>query len=289
MVAPTKPVVPTSPVRSDKTTFDPRVNSMNQFWQTMSAFIDTMGGYIDDQAVIAEANASAGPMPSFAGHAEKYLRINATATNIEFAHVADSAFVRTLLKATDYDDWRSILDGANAYEKIEEFDAAGLSSFEFLGLDPTKYSTYILEVQNLIPSSEVGALYYKMTSNGGLTYWGDGAGEYYDILLEHYNTSGTLAYVRSAGYQYGILSGSIGKAAGEAGLSGTYTFYAPDELKAKMLTGNASWTDTSGLLNSTNVLSGSCPSPDPVNGIKLMYDALITSGTLQLYGLRTRG
>lgn len=91
MTKPPKPTVPPAPSRANPgTEFSTRADTFAAFQTTFADYLDATAEFVDGRANDALAAALGGSLPSLAGQAGRFLRVNTSGTAAEFSSIPDS-------------------------------------------------------------------------------------------------------------------------------------------------------------------------------------------------------
>lgn len=174
-----------------------------------------------------------------------------------------------------------------AGEPLATAIAADSDSIDFTTFIDSTYDKYIIEVLNYVPSSNVGDLFLRTSSDGGATF-DSVSGSYSDIRVG-IEAGGTLSEVSSASVS-AIRMASLVTAFHNIASSGfnlTISLFSPSDASRKTIVGY----DGHGINSSakySQVFGGGMRNVDgSVNAIRLEPPTgIITTGTFKLYGVK---
>lgn len=164
---------------------------------------------------------------------------------------------------------------------LETKTASASATIDFTGIDST-FDEYVVEVLNAIPSTDTAALIIRTSTDGGSSY--DAGASDYNRTTTYVGAS-TLTVAKAAASAV-ILTGNVGGAANEYGVSGAVHVVRPSESTYCNVWGVGQYTDDSG--DSVPFHSvGYRAAAANVDAIRFLFGSgNITSGIFKLYGIR---
>jgi hypothetical protein len=159
-----------------------------------------------------------------------------------------------------------------------------VASVGLTGFDAALFTSYEIEFQNIIPSTDAVDLNLRTSTNGGATY-DSGGSDYRYAGTVVVSSSATVAASVSAGAAQGLIAGSVGSIASEDGASGIIRVVGPNLAKNTIMNYQVSYDDSGGAYRS--VLGGiqRVLSTD-VDAVQIFFSAgNIESGTIIFRGI----
>jgi hypothetical protein len=172
---------------------------------------------------------------------------------------------------------------SNDMEFIVSRSASNNAAVAFTEFDATKYGSYMFVLSNVIPATDGVNLYFRTSSNGGSSY-DAGASDYKYTILSNAQTGGGT---NTATEDYILLvAHAIGSAAGEDGVSGTFTLTGAGTTKRTALVGSfGNWRNDGNYVSS--YIAGARDSAAIVDAVQFIFSSgNVESGTIEMYGLR---
>ena len=258
------------------------------------------------------ATALAGDMPPLTGEAGNYLRANAAEDGGEFRTPAEvladigapSAASPSFTGDLSVDgnviipetigsagQVLTVNGGATAVEYStptvtvisETVVSTAVASVDLTGFVPADYTSYEVELINVVPATDAATLNARTSSDGGSSY-DSGASDYgwsYSGLNTSDNTQSEGAISSEA-----RVCQSAGSSAGEDGVSGTIRIHGPDLAKETKASYHMTYCDTAG--RHAYVIGGFTRlSSADVDGVQIFFSSgNIESGTIVFRGIK---
>ena len=289
MARPTKPTVPSAPVRTSPSTFSDDAEAMFKFLQTFVNYLDDTSNFTMEQANDALAAAIAGNLSALdlAALAGQPIAVNSAGTALTSATLGslniasqaeaeagtDNTRVMTALRTKQaYDEFS---EGILARVKIVTKSANNSANINFSGsnFNSSKYKDYEFVFDNIVPVSDRTDLYIRPSDDGGTTSTSK--------IANKNHTSWSTGNLR--------IADDIGTSVDETGFSGIMTIFDFHADKGAQFVLRAVYTNHSGSIQNQFVDSGMLQRPSvdgALNHIRFhMSSGNISAGSITLYGL----
>ena len=264
------------------------------------------------------ATALAGDMPPLTGEAGNYLRANAaedggefrtpaevlgdigataalalkapidapTFTGIPAAPTAATTTNTTQLATTGFVQQEIALipaTPAGVTVISETVVSTAVASVDLTGFVPADYTSYEIELINVVPISDGATLNARTSSDGGSSY--DSGASDYGWSYYGINTSATTQSDGAISSEARVCQ-PAGSAAGEDGVSGTMRIHGPDLSKETKASYHMTYCDNAG--RHANVIGGFTRlSSADVDGVQIYFSSgNIESGTIVFRGIK---
>ena len=161
--------------------------------------------------------------------------------------------------------------------------SAPVASVDLTGFDATKYTSYEVELMNVIPVTDNVQLHLRTSSNGGSSF--DSGASDYETGYGGRRSNASEMFGGGAAAD-GLIAPEVGSAAGEDGVSGTIRISGPDLAKRTLLNYKMANFNESGFLDqfSGAIMRNAAAS---VDAVQLFFSSgNIESGTIVLRGIR---
>ena len=170
-----------------------------------------------------------------------------------------------------------------AMVKISSATASASATIDFTGLDGA-YSSYVIEMDAVIPATNAVEFYIR-TGTGGTPTYQSGASDYNYSAVE-YNTGGVTGNASNGAAFMRCNARTFGTVAGEE-MSGKVNLFNPSNASAnKRITGQIAYRDSLAAFTQT-VFGGTYRSNTPVTAIRFLFSSgNIASGVFTLYGIK---
>ena len=156
-----------------------------------------------------------------------------------------------------------------------------------LTLDLATYTSFEVELIDVVPSNDNANLHLRASADGGSTFMAT-AGDYlYELLGRN---SGGAFNPNSSTHAYILVAREVGSAAGELGVSGTYRVVGASGLSTTSVTIESNWRDSSaGISGKATYCSGTgvITANGNVDALRFLFSVgNIASGTFIVRGIK---
>ncbi len=161
--------------------------------------------------------------------------------------------------------------------------ASASATLDFTEFVNATYHTYEFYLENLIPGTDGDALWIRTSTDGGSTY--DSAAGNYDWAQQRAFSGGSVN--NGGGNSTRIeVTGGVGNAANENGVNGLIILHGAALAAHTTLTGQISYTATTGEVTAVNMAGRRNGSTD-VDALRFLFSSgNIGSGKIRMYGLK---
>lgn len=282
----TKPTVPLPALRSQRETFDARAEASVAFFTALREYMDGLGDFVAAKAGIADVVAAGGAMPSFAEHLNNFFRVNASETGLEFDRPWTS-YTDIYQTALTTEALRTGLAVKDSYSKLLQLTANSSTSLNLnFSSQLGPYKKILIEVQDLVPTTDGALLYLRTSSDNGVSY-AAAASDYSNILEYRNQSTGATLSTRAAAAAFGQLSAAVGSATDEWGYSGLLSLNLPVGATNAFITGQSCWTDNAGVLQGSVCSSIRRNSTAAITALQIIASSgTLKSGKVRIYGIR---
>jgi len=167
---------------------------------------------------------------------------------------------------------------------IATADASDVAAIEFTGFDSGLYDGYMFLLANVTPATDAAGLRVRTSSDGGSSY--DSGASDYAYVYNSANDTPSQAGAGAATATSILISGQVGNATGENGVSGVVYILGPHLSQATQITSQVVYDSPSNSL--TQIIgAGRRHTASGVNAAQFLFSTgNISSGTITMYGLR---